>query len=137
MGAEPVVAGAPPPPLSSFIQLGLETDGDGLGKAGLELERVEPREGLLRGSFGPGPLASDRCEGGGFMGICCLLPIKGLLLMLVSSCVVSNLLAMALPLFDSRTTVSPLVGMVFFQEVGLGGIFIALPERHSEKGFLV
>lgn len=62
-GVEPVG----PPPLSSFTQLGLAvTAGEGLGKVGLESDRVELREGLLKGGFCPGPGA---CEIGGFRGV--------------------------------------------------------------------
>lgn len=70
LGGVTLVFTAEPPPLSSFTQLGLEANaGEGLGKAGLDSDRVEVREGLLRGGFGPRPLVSER---GGFKGVCCL-----------------------------------------------------------------
>lgn len=41
-----------PPPLSSLTQLGLEAAaGDGLGKVGLESDKVWLRGGLLKGGF--------------------------------------------------------------------------------------
>lgn len=133
LGTEPVVGGGPPP-LSSFIQLGLEpTDGAGLGKAGLESDRVELREGLLKGGFCTGPLPSGGCEKG-FGVMCCLLPMKGLLLV---SCVLPNLLARALVLFGWCVSVSLLLDTVFFRKAGLGGVLIALPERLSKTGFFV
>lgn len=123
-----------PPPLSSFTQLGLELNaGEGLGKAGLGSDVVELRKGLLRGGFCRGPLASGTCKGG-FKG---LLTMKGFLQVLVSSWVFSNRLARALALFGSCASVSLLVDTVFFRKVGFGGIFIALPERLSNTGFLV
>lgn len=135
LGVE-LVVDVTPPPLSSFTQLGLEpTAGDGLRKAGLESDRVELRGGLLKGGLCPGPLDSGGCERGGFKGICCLLPIAGLLV--VSSCVLPNLLARALVLLGSCASVSLLVDTVFFRKGGLGGTFIALPERLSKTGFFV
>lgn len=131
LGTEPVMGGGGgPPPLSSFIQLGLEpTDGAGLGKAGLESDRVELREGLLKGDFCTRPLTSGGCEKG-FGVMCCL---KGLLL--VSSCALANLFARALVLFGSCASVSLLLDTVFFRKAGLGGVLIALPERLSKTGF--
>lgn len=126
-----------PPPVSSFTQLGLEmTAGGGLGKAGLESDRVELRGGLLRGGFCPGPLASGACERVGFGGICCLL-MKGLQLAFVSSWEFENLLVRDFILLGSWVSVSLLVDTVFFRTLGLGGTIIALPERLSRTGFFV
>lgn len=132
-GVEPVS----PPPASCFTQLGLGTAaGGGLGTAGMPSDRVELRHGLLGGGFCPGPLASGTWERCGFGGICCLL-MKCLPLVFVSSCVFENLLARAFDLFGSWTSVSLLADTVFFKKLGLGGMFIALPERLSSTGFFV
>lgn len=55
--------------------------------------------------------------------------------MLWSSWVFPNLLARAFALFGSTASVSLLLDGVFFRKEGLGGIFIALPERLSKTGF--
>ncbi len=130
-GVEPVA----PPPLSSFTQLGLEvTAGVGLGKAGLVSDSVELKAGLLSGGFCPRPLVSGACDRGDFKG---LVPMKGLLLVFVSSWKFANLLARALVLLRSWASVSLLVDTEFFRKLGLGGGFIALPERLSKTGFFV
>lgn len=88
---------------------------------------MELREGLLKGGFWRGTLASG--EKAGFKGV------KGFLL--VSSWVFPNLLARALVLFGSCASVSLLVDTEFFRKLGFGGIFMALPERLSVTGFFM
>ena len=124
---------AVPPPLSSFTQLGLELSG--FGKAGLESDIVEVRGGLLKRGFCRGPLASEAVERFDLRGVCCLLTNTGLLLVLGPSLMLANLLARALALFGSCTSVSLLVDGVFFRKDGFGGVFIAPPEMLSKTGF--
>lgn len=119
--------------LSSFTQLGLGlTAVGGLGKAGLESERLGPSGVLWKGGFFVGPLASEACKGGCFKGGGTLLK-KGLLL---SSWEFANLLARPFVLLGSCTSVSLLVDTVLFSNEGLRGMLMAPPDRLSITGFL-
>lgn len=72
--------------------------------------------GLLKGGgFCRGPLASEDCKKGDFKVDCCLLTVKGFLLLLESSWVLANLLAGALATFGSFTSESLLFDAVFFR----------------------